>query len=112
MGSATSLAVKKEKSMSEKNQIVVVLIVALFLGAFVDRATALKIVAGVALLWTLQNQPTVFECIRKAVLASGEGRFSVREYRGGLQEQQGCLGIDELARQVRLERFPSSPVNN
>jgi hypothetical protein len=30
--------------MSEKNQIVVVLIVALFLGAFVDRITALKIV--------------------------------------------------------------------
>jgi len=51
--------------MSEKNQIVVVLIVALFLGAFVDRITALKIVAGVVLLWTLQNQPAVFECIRK-----------------------------------------------
>jgi hypothetical protein len=50
--------------MSEKNQIVVVLIVALFLGALIDRSTALKIVAGVVLLWTLQNQPTVFECIR------------------------------------------------
>ena len=33
--------------MSEKNQIVVVLIVALFLGALVDRSTALKIAAGV-----------------------------------------------------------------
>jgi hypothetical protein len=64
-GSTTSLAVKKEKPMSERNQIVVVLIVALMLGAFVDRSTALKIVAGVALLWTLQNQATVFECIRK-----------------------------------------------
>ena len=80
--SATSLAVKKEKPMSERNQIVVVLIVALLLGAFIDRATALKIVAGVALLWTLQNQPTVFECIRK-VFSFRRGRFSVREYQGG-----------------------------
>ena len=39
--------------MSEKNQIVVVLIVALFLGALVDRSTALKIAAGVVLLWSL-----------------------------------------------------------
>ena len=68
--------------MSEKNQIVVVLIVALFLGAFVDRITALKIVAGVALLWTLQNQPTVFECIRK-LFSFARGGPSVREYRGG-----------------------------
>ena len=68
--------------MSEKNQIVVVLIVALFLGALVDRITALKIVAGVVLLWTLQNQPTVFECIRKLFLLR-RGRFSVRQYRGG-----------------------------
>lgn len=51
--------------MSEKNQIVVVLIVALFLGPLVDWSTALKIAAGVVLLWSLQNQPTVFECIRK-----------------------------------------------
>ena len=68
--------------MSERNQIVVVLIVALMLGAFVDRSTALKIVAGVALLWTLQNQATVFECIRK-LFSLTRGRFSVREYRGG-----------------------------
>jgi hypothetical protein len=61
--------------MSEKNQIVVVLIVALFLGAFVDRITALKIVAGVVLLWTLQNQPAVFECIRKLVLVRTETAF-------------------------------------
>ena len=51
--------------MSDKNQIVVVLIVALFLGAFVDRATALKIVSGVVLLWSLQNQPVIIECVRK-----------------------------------------------
>ena len=68
--------------MSEKNQIVVVLIVALVLGAFVDRITALKIVAGVALLWTLQNQPTIFECIRK-LSSLRRGGPSVREYRGG-----------------------------
>ena len=68
--------------MSERNQVVVVLIVALLLGAFVDRSTALKIVAGVALLWTLQNQPTVFECIRKLFSLRRWG-LSVREYRGG-----------------------------
>jgi len=68
--------------MSEKNQIVVVLIVALSLGAFVDRITALKISAGVVLLWTLQNQPAVFECIRK-LFSFTRGELSVREYRGG-----------------------------
>jgi len=68
--------------MSERNQVVVVLIVALLLWAFVDRSTALKIVAGVALLWTLQNQPTVFECIRKLFSLRRAG-LSVREYRGG-----------------------------
>ncbi len=69
--------------MSEKNQIVVVLIVALVLGAFVDRITALKIVAGVVLLWTLQNQPAVVECIRK-LFSFVQRRPSVREYRGGV----------------------------
>ena len=69
--------------MSERNQIVVVLIVALLLGAFIDRTTAVKIVAGVALLWTLQNQPTVFECIRK-LFSFVQRRPSVREYRGGV----------------------------
>ena len=68
--------------MSERNQIVVVLIVALLLGAFIDRVTALKIVAGVALLWTLQNQPTVFDCTRK-LFSLRRGGPSVREYRGG-----------------------------
>jgi hypothetical protein len=69
--------------MSEKNQIVVVLIVALVFGAFVDRITALKIVAGIVLLWTLQNQPAVFECIRK-LFSFVQRRPSVREYRGGV----------------------------
>jgi len=68
--------------MPERNQVVVILTVALLLGAFVDRSTALKIVAGVALLWTLQNQPTVFGCIRK-LFSLRRGGLSAREYRGG-----------------------------
>ena len=67
--------------MSEKNQIVVVLIVALFLGALVDRSTALKIAAGVVLLWSLQNQPAVLGGIRK-LFSLVRARPSVREYRG------------------------------
>ena len=67
--------------MSERNQIVVVLIVALLLGAVVDRITVLKIVAGAVLLWMLQNQPTVLECIRK-LFSLRRGKPSVREYRG------------------------------
>ena len=89
--------------MSEKNQIVVVLVVALSLGAFVDRITALKIVAGVALLWTLQNQPTVFECIRKAVLAQARAIFGARVPRRRKNSSR-LLGIDELVRQVRIRR--------
>jgi len=69
--------------MSDKNQIVVVLMVALFLGAFVDRATALKIVSGVVLLWSLQNQPVIIECIRK-LYSHFRGGLTVREYRGDL----------------------------
>ena len=79
--------------MSERNQIVVVLIVSLLLGAFIDRATALKIVAGVALMWTLQNQPTVFECIRK-LFSLPARRALVREYRGACAtNRSGLLGL-------------------
>jgi len=80
--------------MSERNQIVVVLIVALLLGAFIDRATALKIVAGVALLWTLQNQPTVFDCIRK-LFSLRRGGPSVREYRGGIAKLTPLKGSND-----------------
>jgi hypothetical protein len=73
--------------MSEKNQIVVVLIVALFLGAFIDRATALKIVVGVALLWSLQNQSAIIACIRKLV-SHLRGGLLVREYRGDLRNKR------------------------
>ena len=90
--------------MSERNQIVVVLIVALLLGAFVDRTTALKIVAGVALLWTLQNQPTVFECIRK-LFSLRRGGPSVREYRGGTTT---VMPLRVVMVQARLGRFQRS----
>jgi len=73
--------------MSDKNQIVVVLMVALFLGAFVDRATALKIVSGVVLLWSLQNQPVIIECIRK-LYSHFRGGLTVREYRGDLPKNR------------------------
>ena len=73
--------------MSEKNQIVVVLIVPLFLGAFIDRATALKIVVGVALLWSLQNQSAIVECIRK-LFSYLRGGLLVREYRGDLRKNR------------------------
>jgi hypothetical protein len=66
--------------MSERNQSVVILIAALLVGAFVDRITALKITAGVVLLWSLENQAAVFEGIRK-LFWSLRGRPSVREYR-------------------------------
>ena len=66
--------------MSEKNQTVVILIVALLVGAFVDRITALKITAGVVLLWSLQNQPAVLGGIRK-LFSLLRQRPSAREYR-------------------------------
>jgi hypothetical protein len=66
--------------MSERNQTVVILIVALLVGAFVDRITALKIIAGVVLLWSLQNQPAVLGGIRK-LFSLVRQRPSVREYR-------------------------------
>jgi hypothetical protein len=66
--------------MSERNQTVVILIVALLVASFVDRITALKITAGVVLLWSLQNQPAILEGIRK-LLPLLRGRPSVREYR-------------------------------
>ena len=66
--------------MSERNQTVVILIVALLVGAFIDRITALKITAGVVLLWSLQNQPAVLGGIRK-LFSLLRQRPSVREYR-------------------------------
>jgi hypothetical protein len=70
--------------MSEKNQVVVVMIAALLLGAFLDRVTALKMIAGAILLWGLQNQPTVWDSIRKLFSMGFQPRVTpfVREYRG------------------------------
>jgi len=70
--------------MSEKNQVIVVMIVALSLGAFLDRPTALKMVAGAVLLWVLQNQPAVWESIGK-VLSQFREMPSIRQYRGDLK---------------------------
>ncbi len=70
--------------MTEKNQVVVVMIVMLLLGAFLDRPTALKMVAGAVLLWGLQNQPAVWEAIQKLFSMVFQLRAMpfVREYRG------------------------------
>lgn len=73
--------------MSERSEIAVVLILALFIGAFIDRITALKMVAGMALLWVLQNQSAVFEGIRK-LFSHVRGKPSVREYRGDLRKNR------------------------
>jgi hypothetical protein len=73
--------------MSERSEIAVVLILALFIGAFIDRITALKMVAGMALLWVFENQPAVFEGIRKLFLQV-RGEPSVREYRGDLRKNR------------------------
>ena len=51
--------------MSEHDKLTVVLIVSMTLGALVDRITALSMIAGVILLWTLQNQPSVGRYIRE-----------------------------------------------
>ncbi len=67
--------------MSEKNQVVVVMIVTLLLGAFLDRPTALKMVAGAVLLWSLQNQPTIWNSIGK-LFSQFRGAPFIREYRG------------------------------
>ena len=73
--------------MSERSEIAVVLILALFIGALIDRVTALTMVAGMALLWVLQNQSAAFEGIRKLFLHL-RGEPSVREYRGDLRKNR------------------------
>ena len=73
--------------MSERSEIAVVLILALFIGAFIDRVTALKMVAGMALLWVLQNQPAVFEGIRMLFLQVRR-EPPVQEYRGDLRKNR------------------------
>ena len=67
--------------MSEKNQVVVVMIVTLLLGAFLDRPTALKMVAGAVLLWSLQNQTTIWNSIGKLFAKLRRAPFIIA-YRG------------------------------
>jgi hypothetical protein len=51
------------------------------LGALVDRITALSMIAGVILLWTLQNQPSVGRYIR-GLLSFARGGPRIKQYRG------------------------------
>jgi hypothetical protein len=67
--------------MSEHDKLTVVLIVSMTLGALVNRITALSMIAGVILLWTLQNQPSVGRYIRE-LLAFVRGGPRIKEYRG------------------------------
>jgi hypothetical protein len=67
--------------MSENDKLTVVLIVSMTLGALVNRITALSMIAGVILLWTLQNQPSVGRYIRE-LLAFVRGGPRIKEYRG------------------------------
>jgi len=57
------------------------LIVSMTLGTLVNRVTALSMIAGVILLWTLQNQPSVGKYIRE-LLSFARGGARIREYRG------------------------------
>lgn len=67
--------------MSEHDKLTVVLIVSMTLGALVNRITALSMIAGVILLWTLQNQPSVGRYIRE-LFSFARGGARIQEYRG------------------------------
>ena len=67
--------------MSEQDKLTVVLIVSMTLGTLVNRVTALSMIGGVILLWTLQNQPSVGKYIRE-LLSFARGGARIREYRG------------------------------
>ena len=67
--------------MSEHDKLTVVLIVSMTLGTLVNRVTALSMIAGVILLWTLQNQPSVGKYIRE-LLSFARGGARIRQYRG------------------------------
>lgn len=67
--------------MSEHDKLTVVLIVSMTLGALLNRVTALSMIAGVILLWTLQNQPSLGKYIRE-LLSFARGGARIREYRG------------------------------
>ena len=67
--------------MSEHDKLTVVLIVSMTLGALVNRITALSMIAGVILLWALQNQPSIGRYIRE-LFSFARGGSRIKEYRG------------------------------
>jgi hypothetical protein len=67
--------------MSEHDKLTVVSIVSMTLGALMDRVTALSMIAGVILLWTLQNQPSIGRYIRE-LFSFARGGARIKEYRG------------------------------
>jgi uncharacterized membrane protein len=67
--------------MSEHDKLTIVLIVSMTLGALVNRIPALSMIAGVILLWTLQNQPSVGRYIRE-LFSFARGGARIKEYRG------------------------------
>jgi len=67
--------------MSEHDKLTVVLIVSMTLGTLVERLTALSMIGGVILLWTLQNQPSVGRYIRE-LLSFARGGVRIKQYRG------------------------------
>jgi hypothetical protein len=67
--------------MSEHDKLTVVLIVSMTLGALVNRITALSMIVGVILLWTLQNQPSVGRYIRELFSFARSGA-RIKECRG------------------------------
>lgn len=67
--------------MSEHDKLTVVLIVSMTLGALADRITALSMIAGVILLWTLQNQSSVGKYVHE-LLSFTRGGPRIKEYRG------------------------------
>ena len=67
--------------MSEHDKLTVVLIVSMTLGALVNRITALSMIGGVILLWTLRNQLSVGRYIRD-LFSFARGGARIREYRG------------------------------
>ena len=72
---------QKGEVMSEHDKLTAVLIVSMTLGALVYRITALSMIAGSILLWTLQNQPSVSRYIR-GLFSFARGCAGIQEYRG------------------------------
>jgi hypothetical protein len=90
--------------MSERGEIAVVLIVTLFIAVFIDQITALKMAAGMVLLWVFGERTAVFEGIPEAVLAGAGKAFGPGVSRRAAEEPRGREGEKSLARLVRPGR--------